>query len=71
MHICRLMTSDFMHGTGQFRADMGGWLYDDSNLENGLMYAQDYLAIKVTHCPSEHFDLAAFVHWVRQRLVSI
>lgn len=70
MHICRLMTSDFMHGTGRFNADMGAGreLYDTGNLENGLGYAEDYLAAGVTKCPSEGFDLAGFAEWCREKL---
>jgi hypothetical protein len=69
MHICRLMVSDFVHGTGRFHPDMGPHeLYDRGNLENGLAYAEDYLAVGITKCPVQDFDLTKFAAWCRGKL---
>jgi hypothetical protein len=67
--LCRLMVSDFEHGTGRYRKDMGpGQLYNKRNLEFGYWYASDYLAIGVTRDPVQDFDLAAFKSWCAKKL---
>ncbi len=67
MSICQNMISDFLYGTGR-RDDEGYELYDASDLETGLQYAEDLIGDGYIKEPFHGYNLKEFVKWCRRVL---
>ena len=66
-HICKIMVAAF-EGHADRHDEDGRELYDDYNLEGGIIYAEDLRSVGHTACPVDGFDLAAFETWCRATL---
>lgn len=68
MSICSLMISDFMMGTGQYDDDDGYQYYDDSNLIEGIYYAEWLLEMSYKVEPFYDFNLKKFIVWCKSKI---
>ncbi len=67
MSICQNMIQDFLYSTGRL-TDEGDELYNTSDLETGLHYAEWLIKDGYTKEPFYDFDLKEFVKWCRRML---